>query len=212
MVTTVRLRTLLRTLLLCITITVSTGSVEELVEDAGMVDLEESGGQVVVAGGTIVTLVTKAKNCIRKAAPGDNLSVHYTGRLDGPEGKIFDTSRKETGRTTRGCRDSLTSCRARSSPTRSRLRRPKRSPPSTLPSTGRPRTASPMPTSVPTPMSRPSPRTVLGLAAHPLDLCKWRRQERGRRALIYNARDHLPCSSPALSKSHPTLNPLLSHC
>ena len=28
-----------------------------------------------------------------QAAPGDNLSVHYTGRLDGPEGKIFDTSR-----------------------------------------------------------------------------------------------------------------------
>ena len=28
-----------------------------------------------------------------QAALGDNLSVHYTGRLDGPEGKIFDTSR-----------------------------------------------------------------------------------------------------------------------
>jgi len=93
MVTTVRLRTLL----LCTMIAVSTGgSADELVEDAGMVDLEESGGQVVVAGGTVVTLVTKAKKCIRKAAPGDNLSVHYTGRLDGPEGKIFDTSRKET--------------------------------------------------------------------------------------------------------------------
>merc|ERR1712223_2053567 len=93
MVTMVRLRTLL----LSTMIAVSTGgSAEELVEDAGMVDLEESGGQVVVAGGTIVTLVTKAKKCIRKAAPGDNLSVHYTGRLDGPEGKVFDTSRKET--------------------------------------------------------------------------------------------------------------------
>jgi len=93
MVTTVRLRTLL----LCTMIAVSTGgSADELVEDAGMVDLEESGGQVVVAGGTVVTLVTKAKKCIRKAAAGDNLSVHYTGRLDGPEGKIFDTSRKET--------------------------------------------------------------------------------------------------------------------
>ena len=31
-----------------------------------------------------------------KAAAGDNLSVHYTGRLDGPEGKIFDTSRWES--------------------------------------------------------------------------------------------------------------------
>merc|ERR1712203_897570 len=126
--------------------------------------------------------------------------------------KELTTSRTRTGITTRGFRDSSTSCRARSSPTRSRLRRPRRSPPSTLPSTCRPRTASPMPTSVPTLMSRPSPRTVLGLAAHPLDLCKWKRQERGRRALIYNARDHLPCFSPALSKSHPTLNPLLSHC
>ena len=28
-----------------------------------------------------------------QAALGDNLSVHYTGRLDGPEGKIFDTSK-----------------------------------------------------------------------------------------------------------------------
>ena len=33
-----------------------------------------------------------------QAAPGDNLSVHYTGRLDGPEGKIFDTSRWESSR------------------------------------------------------------------------------------------------------------------
>jgi len=85
------------TLLLCTMFTLSTvGSAEELVEDAGMVDLEEFGGQVVLAGGTVVTLVTKAKKCIRKAALGDNLSVHYTGRLDGPEGKIFDTSKKET--------------------------------------------------------------------------------------------------------------------
>ena len=37
-----------------------------------------------------------------KAAAGDNLSVHYTGRLDGPEGKIFDTSRWESLRW--GCR------------------------------------------------------------------------------------------------------------
>ena len=94
---------------------------------------------MVLAGGTVVTLVTKAKKCIRKvsrkllgqqwsvtltnqsclvmrmitmmmmtiikmmmmildnkAAAGDNLSVHYTGRLDGPEGKIFDTSRWES--------------------------------------------------------------------------------------------------------------------
>jgi len=69
-----------------------TGSAE-VVEDAGMVDLQESGGQVVVAGGTVVTLVNAATKCIRKASPGDNLSVHYTGRLGGPGGKVFDTSR-----------------------------------------------------------------------------------------------------------------------
>ena len=28
-----------------------------------------------------------------QASAGDNLSVHYTGRLGGPEGKVFDTSR-----------------------------------------------------------------------------------------------------------------------
>merc|ERR1712183_768340 len=66
--------------------------------------------------------------------------------------------------------------------------------PSTLPSTGRPRTASPMPPSAPTRTSRPSLRTVLGLAAHPLDLCKWKaHEEMGCRASIYNARDLLPC-------------------
>merc|ERR1712037_1004727 len=70
-----------------------TGSAE-VVEDASMVDLQESGGQVVLAGGTVVTLVNKANKCIRKAMAGDNLSVHYTGRLGGPGGKVFDTSRK----------------------------------------------------------------------------------------------------------------------
>ena len=64
---------------------------------------------MVLAGGTIVTLVNKANKCIRKvsnhkdddddhdaaeqATAGDNLSVHYTGRLGGPGGKVFDTSR-----------------------------------------------------------------------------------------------------------------------
>merc|ERR1719458_828925 len=73
-------------------------------------------------------------------------------------------------------------------------RRQRRSPPSTWPSTGRPRTALPMPPSAPTRTSRPSLRTVLGLAAHPLDLCKWKTHEdMGCRASIYNARDLLPC-------------------
>ena len=64
---------------------------------------------MVVAGGTVVTLVNAATKCIRKvsrnqkdgdhdshteqASPGDNLSVHYTGRLGGSGGKVFDTSR-----------------------------------------------------------------------------------------------------------------------
>merc|ERR1712113_826598 len=84
-----------------------------------------------------------------------------------------------------------TSCRARSSPTRSRLRRLRRSPPSTWPSTGRPRTALLMPLSVPTPTSRASPRTVLGLAAPPLDLCKRKLNRTGCRVSIYNAKDLL---------------------
>merc|ERR1739845_249837 len=60
-----------------------------------------------------------------------------------------------------------------------------------LPSTGRPRTALPMPLSVPTPTSRPSPRTVLGLAAPPLDLCKRKLNRTGCRVSIYNAKDLL---------------------
>ena len=65
---------------------------------------------MVLAGGTVVTLVNAATKCIRKvrmneededaddspteqASAGDNLSVHYTGRLGGPGGKVFDTSR-----------------------------------------------------------------------------------------------------------------------
>merc|ERR1712045_675344 len=70
-------------------------------------------------------------------------------------------------------------------------RRLRRSPPSTWPSTGRPRTALPMPLSVPTPTSRPSPRTVLGLAAPPLDLCKRKLNRTGCRVSIYNAKDLL---------------------
>merc|ERR1712158_150808 len=56
--------------------------------------------------------------------------------------------------------------------TRSRLRRPRRSPPSTLPSTGRPRTMWLMLATALKPRSRLSPRTALGLAAHPLGRCK----------------------------------------
>ena len=45
---------------------------------------------------TIIKLRTTMLD--NQAAPGDNLSVHYTGRLDGPEGKVFDTSRWEMSR------------------------------------------------------------------------------------------------------------------
>ena len=40
-----------------------------------------------------MTMIMMMMMLDNKAAPGDNLAVHYTGRLDGPEGKIFDTSR-----------------------------------------------------------------------------------------------------------------------
>ena len=65
-------------------------------EDIGEVELEE-GVAVLVQGGTEVTMLKKPKKCIRKATPGDVLSVHYTGRFLGPEGAVFDTSRKESG-------------------------------------------------------------------------------------------------------------------
>merc|ERR1719150_3353741 len=49
---------------------------------------------------------------------------------------------------------------------------PRRSPPSTLPSTGRPRTMWLMLATALKPRSRLSPRTALGLAVHPLGRCK----------------------------------------
>merc|ERR1712176_74148 len=66
-----------------------------------------------------------------------------------------------------------TSCRARGSPTRSRLRRPRRLPPSTLPSTGRWPELWEMLRLWLMPMNRhsPSKRPVLGLS--PLDLSKY---------------------------------------
>ena len=66
-------------------------------EDIGEVELEE-GVAVLVQGGTEVTMLKAAKKCIRRAAPGDVLSVHYTGRFSGPEGAVFDTSRKSPPR------------------------------------------------------------------------------------------------------------------
>merc|ERR1712098_832591 len=68
------------------------------------------------------------------------------------------------------CRLSLTSSRARSSPTRSRLRRPRRLPPSTLPSTDRSRTTCLSALRELTSTSRLWPRPELAVA--PLDPCK----------------------------------------
>ena len=44
--------------------------------------------------GLIVKIIKESKNCFKKAQPGDRLSVHYVGRLDDENGKIFDSSRK----------------------------------------------------------------------------------------------------------------------
>ena len=41
----------------------------------------------------VTKTIKEAKNCDRRAKAGDNLRVHYVGRLDDEEGKIFDSSR-----------------------------------------------------------------------------------------------------------------------
>lgn len=41
----------------------------------------------------IVKTVKEAKSCKRQAKAGDKLQVHYVGRLDDENGKIFDESR-----------------------------------------------------------------------------------------------------------------------
>ena len=66
---------------------------------------------MLVEGGLVVTVLKKPKKCIRQvmsiflsssfqycvyqAGAGDHLSVHYTGRLGGGDGEIFDTSVKK---------------------------------------------------------------------------------------------------------------------
>ena len=42
-------------------------------------------------------IIKEAKKCDVKAEAGDFLSVHYTGRFDDENGKIFDTSKKPGG-------------------------------------------------------------------------------------------------------------------
>merc|ERR1712117_202959 len=61
----------------------------EDVDDIGV------GESVLVEGGLVVTVLKKPKKCIRQASAGDKLSVHYTGRLGGGDGDIFDTSVKK---------------------------------------------------------------------------------------------------------------------
>ena len=41
----------------------------------------------------ITKTIKEAKTCKRQAKPGDKLQVHYVGRLDDENGKIFDESR-----------------------------------------------------------------------------------------------------------------------
>jgi len=43
--------------------------------------------------GLVVKTVKEAKSCSKKAEIGDRLKVHYVGRLENDEGKIFDESR-----------------------------------------------------------------------------------------------------------------------
>ena len=43
--------------------------------------------------GLIVKILKEKKNCQKVAEIGDHLDVHYVGRLDDENGKIFDESR-----------------------------------------------------------------------------------------------------------------------
>ena len=43
--------------------------------------------------GLIVKIIKEKKNCQKVAEIGDHLDVHYVGRLDDENGKIFDESR-----------------------------------------------------------------------------------------------------------------------
>lgn len=51
------------------------------------------GLSLVVADELIVKTIKEPKNCPRRAKRGDQLQVHYVGRLTDENGKIFDESR-----------------------------------------------------------------------------------------------------------------------
>ena len=64
-------------------------SMEDLEDDIKIndpVELEE---------GLVVTVLKRPTKCLREAAVGDHLTVHYTGRLVDGDGTVFDTSLKE---------------------------------------------------------------------------------------------------------------------
>lgn len=60
------------------------------------VDTEEVAldAAVQLEDGLVVTVTRRPARCLRQAAAGDQLTVHYTGRLGGGEGEVFDTSLK----------------------------------------------------------------------------------------------------------------------
>ena len=60
------------------------------------VDTEEVALEAAVQlqDGLVVTVTRRPARCLRQAAAGDHLTVHYTGRLGGSTGEVFDTSLK----------------------------------------------------------------------------------------------------------------------
>ena len=85
-----RRRDIVLTVILTLTgLSHSLRSMEDLEEDVEVnvpVELEE---------GLVVTVLKRPAKCLREAAVGDHLTVHYTGRLGDGEGAVFDTSLKE---------------------------------------------------------------------------------------------------------------------
>ena len=61
-----------------------------LIASAVVTAATESGGGV---DGLVVKTIKEAKSCEKAAENGDRLRVHYVGRLENEDGKIFDESR-----------------------------------------------------------------------------------------------------------------------
>ena len=60
-----------------------------LIASAVVTAATESGG----VDGLVVKTIKEAKSCEKAAENGDRLRVHYVGRLESEDGKIFDESR-----------------------------------------------------------------------------------------------------------------------